>query len=211
MYYGGEPAAWTTAPAIPDGARFEHSAAGRKEGGGAGEKMEERGEVGEGSTWGFAFPHVFYTSRNPLRPASFPARLTAYILPNLRTSLPQAYLQPLPPEPSKNGSQPWLTRWLDLGGSVFRSLARRARPAASAKSARTLNEPSLHLLPARAGVRGRRAASPCPMKRKLLSNAEKRRASVWPSGRPRTLECEEGRLRRRARGERGRGACESGA
>jgi len=37
MYYGGEPAAWTTAPAIPDGARFEHSVTGR-EGGGAGER-----------------------------------------------------------------------------------------------------------------------------------------------------------------------------
>lgn len=40
MYYGGEPAAWTTAPAIPDGARFEHSAAGKaaagRAGGGAG-------------------------------------------------------------------------------------------------------------------------------------------------------------------------------
>lgn len=37
MYYGGEPAAWTTTPAIPDGARFEHSAHAQKTaGGGAG-------------------------------------------------------------------------------------------------------------------------------------------------------------------------------
>lgn len=41
MYYGGEPAAWTTAPAIPDGARFEHSAAAKaaaRAEGGAGKK-----------------------------------------------------------------------------------------------------------------------------------------------------------------------------
>lgn len=51
MYYGGEPAAWTTAPAIPDAARFEHSAAAKaaaaRAAGGAGkrERAEEKREV----------------------------------------------------------------------------------------------------------------------------------------------------------------------
>jgi WW domain-binding protein 4 len=47
MYYGGDPPAWTTAPAIPDGARFEHSGhakggPGEPADGGAGAFFKER-------------------------------------------------------------------------------------------------------------------------------------------------------------------------
>jgi len=50
MYYGGEPAAWTTAPAIPDSARFEHSDAAKPAGreGGAGKKEREGEREGRG-------------------------------------------------------------------------------------------------------------------------------------------------------------------
>lgn len=151
----------------------------------------------------FLFPHT------PRPTPSFSARLTDRILPLFHTLHAQARPQPHKLGPSKNALQLSPTRWLELVGSVFRSLGARAQPAALVKSAQALSGLSPHLAAGRAGpgVRGRRAASRCPMKRKLLSNAGRRRGSAWPSGRQPTLECERTYDAWRARGERRRGQC----
>lgn len=217
MYYGGEPAAWTTAPAIPDGARFEHSAAAKaaaRAEGGAGKK-ERWGE--KERRWGLreralvlfflACSRPFYAAHPPRPLAPFSARRTRRMLTHLRTRHPQARPQPSLPAASKSGSQPWLTPWLAWVVFLFRSLGRRARPGASAKSAWAPSGPSPHLLAevAGAGVRGRRRPSPCPRRSELLSSAGRRHGSGWPNGRRPTSGCKLGCGGAERRGEQ-RGA-----